>query len=184
MGQPAVSVHAKRGRKKKRHAGGRPSKFSAELVVSICNLLKKGYFRKDACMEIGITYQTMFLWLKRGEAEKDMEEIERSDYFQFWDSVQDIESSKRELCEVSKSVNYSDSHRPGVSEALESCPTVTEEQYQIHCYDEIINKNPFIIKVPTDKQKLFLMQGIPKRNVQGAGITPIEVFFNGALILR
>jgi hypothetical protein len=181
MGQPDTSIPVKRGRKKNRHAGGRPLKFSAGLGVSICNLLRKGYTRKDACTEFGISYQTMYLWLKKGEAEKDRDVSERTDFFTFWDSVQDIESCKRGLCGGSKSLNGSDSRNSGASDKLELYQTGSDEHYQQNCYDEIINENRFIFQTPTEKQKLFLMQGIPKRNISGAEMNPIEVFFNGAL---
>jgi len=123
----------------------------------------------------------MYSWLKKGEAEKDLDVSEKTDYFTFWDSVQDIESSKRELCEVSGSSNGPDLRNSGASDKLGLCPTGSDEHYQQNCYNEILNKNPFIFKTPTEKQKLFLMQGIPKGNISGDGMTSIEVFFNGAL---
>jgi hypothetical protein len=181
MGLPDTNFAVKKGRRKKKHAGGRPSKFSAELGVSICSLLRKGCSRKDACAEVGITYPSMYSWLKRGETEKDLDEIKRTEFFRFWDSVHAIESSKSGLCGVSKPSNNSDPRKPEAGVVLETCSAGSDEQYQTECYNVTINGNPFILKTPTDKQRIFLLQGIPKRNIPGARIKPFEVFFNGAL---
>jgi hypothetical protein len=181
MGQPDTYVPAKRGRKKKKHAGGRPPKFSPDIGVFICNLLRKGYSRKDACTEVGITYPTMYVWLKKGEAEKGLDESKRTGYFTFWDSVQDIESSKEGHYGVSKSSNRLDPRRPGIGDAPESCPTESDEQYQTEIFEKTILNNQFIIETPTEKQKKFLLKGSPRRGDLNAMQEPIEVFFHGAI---
>src|SRR5665647_1655983 len=97
MNQPNTKIPKKRGRKQKKHPGGRPSKFSRDFAATICNLLMEGLTRNDACSKLDIHYQTMYLWLKRGEAENDLPEIKRSGFFIFWKSVTMIEANKRTL---------------------------------------------------------------------------------------
>jgi hypothetical protein len=181
MAQPDTNIPAKKGRKKKKHAGGRKSKFSPERVTSIYNLLRKGLTMKDACKEVGISYQTMNNWQKKGEAEKDRDESERTALFTFWITVQSIESKKRALVGRPSSSKISDPSTSAASAVMESNTNESIEQFQNKYYNDIINKNPFLIlKTPTDKQKIFLMQGIPKRDELAAEFNPIEVFFNGA----
>ncbi len=47
---------------------GRPAKFTPQIQEKILTVLTVGAYRSDACHYVGIQYETLRAWLRRGEA--------------------------------------------------------------------------------------------------------------------
>ena len=92
---------------KKKHAGGRPIEFSAAQQASFLELIRQDSFIKTACKEVGITYQTFFLWKKKGEEQKELPEEKRTEYYDFYIAFLNIEEDKK-----TQKMNYNNSLDP------------------------------------------------------------------------
>ena len=201
MKKPDTSIPLKRGQKRKKHGGGRPPKFSHDLVVSFCELLKRGLSRKDACNTLDISYQTMYVWLKRGALEKDLPKSRRTEFFKLWESVNNIDANIKEHGKYDDSSNSLDLTRKGSQEVntrtehsesagsrqRKNAPVIPRDptapvaprpatiesivQYQSGIIQRTVVNNPFIKEVPTEKQDLFLRLGIPLREMFNLNIS-------------
>ena len=80
---------------KKKHAGGRPIKFSAAQQATFFELFRHGFSRKTACEEVGITYQTFFLWMKKGEEQKELPKEKRTEHYDFYIDFLNVEADKK-----------------------------------------------------------------------------------------
>jgi len=204
MKQSDTTIPVKRGRRRKKHGGGRPSKFSHDLGVSLCELLKKATSRKDACSLLGISYQTMYNWLKKGESEKKLLKSRRTEFFNFWVSVNKIEANIETLGKYDDSSNSSDLTKkespenagflqrenalvipPDLPNRPAPKPASIESivQYQLGIIQRTVINNPFINEIPTKKQAVFLALGIPMAKIsnQNTNLGPSEVFFHGPI---
>ena len=80
---------------KTKHAGGRPIKFSSAQQATFFELIRQGFSRKSACEEVGITYQTFFLWMKKGEEQKELPEEKRTEHYDFYIDFLNVEADKK-----------------------------------------------------------------------------------------
>jgi transposase len=49
-----------------RHAGGRPTKLTPEIMAKICDALRAGNYRETAAAFAGVRKSTFYEWLRRG----------------------------------------------------------------------------------------------------------------------
>ena len=61
---------------------GRPTKLTPDVHKKIVNLIKAGNYNDIAAQAVGITEQTFYGWMKRGEAGE-------SPYFEFFQAVKE-----------------------------------------------------------------------------------------------
>lgn len=87
MTKPNINNRAINTPEKQKHAGGRPVKFSTEQREQFINSIRSGSSKKAASEESGITYQTSFLWMRRGMEEEDFSEDQRTEYYWFYQDV-------------------------------------------------------------------------------------------------
>ncbi len=66
---------------------GRPAKFTPQIQEKILTVLTVGAYRSDACHYVGIQYETLRAWLRRGERET------RGAYFEFAQRVKQAEAA-------------------------------------------------------------------------------------------
>ena len=67
---------------------GRKTKLNTKLQRDICRLLAKGATDETACNQVGISKQTFYNWLAKGEAES----VNGGEFFDFLDAVTQAKS--------------------------------------------------------------------------------------------
>tara|TARA_Y100001963_G_scaffold107149_1_gene148057 strand:+ start:1603 stop:2007 length:405 start_codon:yes stop_codon:yes gene_type:complete len=65
---------------------GRPSKLTPERKANLIGAIRKGSYLKAACRLAGITEQTFYNWMERGEKAK------KGEYFEFFEAARDAEA--------------------------------------------------------------------------------------------
>lgn len=60
---------------------GRPSKLTARLQQQLCKAIAAGNYYEAACASVGISHQTMLVWMGKGEAAK------AGQFFEFREAV-------------------------------------------------------------------------------------------------
>jgi hypothetical protein len=182
---------------KEKHAGGRPIKFSSELQVKFCDLIRSGLSAKDACSNVGITYQTFFQWRKKGEKEEALSQENRTECNDFFHDILKAISDKKS--QKLKNSNFSglifvEGSETGMKRQFSSRYPVTLKKpiksvnrlpnldirtvRSMNLFETTLLKNPFISGniFPTDIQLKFLNLG------DDGIITPnkkIEVLLSG-----
>lgn len=65
---------------------GRPSKLTLERKNNLIESIRKGSYLNAACRIAGITEQTFYNWMERGEKAK------KGEYFEFFEAARDAEA--------------------------------------------------------------------------------------------